>query len=135
MFCIIKPCQFSSPIKCVRIPLAWAGAMLKNTSQSLKCKGNWCLHKLHCVTVFMGGGGNVGKGASAVTKETCRDMPGPALLQTQSTHLVFCIIQTNWVLLGFSELSLHVFSTPKIQLTHSIPQHISHDFHPHNPAG
>lgn len=70
------------------------GAMLKILRQSLKCKGNWCMHKLHCVIVSIGrGGGNVGKGASAGTKETCRAMPSPALLQIQRTHLVFYIIK------------------------------------------
>lgn len=118
MFCISKPCQFSSPKKWTRIPLAWAAAMLKNPSQSLKCKGNWCMHKLLCVMVFIGGGGNVAKGASAVTKETCRDMPGPALLQTQRTHLVFYCIQNNWIHLVLSELPLHVFSTPEKPNSH-----------------
>jgi len=68
--------------------------MLKILKQSLKCEGNWCMHKLHCVIVSIGrGGGNVGKGASPGTKLTGRAMPSPALLQIQRTHPVFYIIK------------------------------------------
>jgi len=71
------------------------------------------MHKLHCVIVSIGGGGNVGKGSSPGTKLTCRAMPSPALLQIQRTHPVFYIIKSNWILLAPSELLLHVSSTPE----------------------
>lgn len=110
--------------------------MLKILKQSLKCEGNWCMHKLHCVIVSIGrGGGNVGKGASPGTKLTGRAMPSPALLQIQRTHLVFYTIKATGYFLLLLSCRCMCPAHLKSPTHYNIPWHISPELHPQNPSG